>query len=86
MFKLLSGLGVRMVIDAMAVGVGLAFLEVNIGAIALAIGATTFAMVTCGIMVGRWLGNVAGKRAEMVGGLLLIGIGTSILLEHLNAA
>lgn len=85
-FWTLAVTGFATSIDAMAVGVGLAFLEVNIGAIALAIGATTFAMVTCGIMVGRWLGNVAGKRAEIVGGLLLIGIGTSILLEHLNAA
>ena len=86
MFKLLSGLGVRMVIDAMAVGVGLAFLEVNIGAVALAIGAATSAMVTCGFMVGRWFGNGAGKRAETVGGWLLIGIGTRRLVEHLNAA
>jgi putative Mn2+ efflux pump MntP len=37
-------------------------------------------------MVGRVLGNVAGKRAEMLGGLLLIGIGAAILFEHLNGA
>ena len=73
-------------IDAMAVGVGLAFLDVNIWPIAAAIGFTTFVAVTLGVMVGRLLGAVAGKRAEMLGGLVLIGIGTAILVEHLGAA
>ena len=73
-------------IDAMAVGVGLAFLDVNIVPIAAAIGLTTFLMVTAGVMLGRMLGAVAGKRAEIMGGLLLIGIGTAILYEHLGAA
>jgi putative Mn2+ efflux pump MntP len=36
-------------------------------------------------MLGRVLGVVAGKRAEIAGGLLLIGIGTAILIEHLRA-
>jgi manganese efflux pump family protein len=70
----------------MAVGVGLAFLDGNIVPIAAAIGLTTFLMVTAGVMLGRMLGAVAGKRAEIVGGLLLIGIGTAILHEHLGAA
>jgi putative Mn2+ efflux pump MntP len=38
------------------------------------------------VMVGRVLGAVAGKRAEVIGGLLLIGIGAAILVEHLRAA
>ncbi len=44
------------------------------------------AMVTIGVMLGRLLGKLAGKRAEMAGGLVLIGIGVGILFEHLHAA
>jgi putative Mn2+ efflux pump MntP len=69
----------------MAVGVGLAFLDVTIGVVALVIGLTTLVMVTLGIMLGRILGSVAGKRAEIVGGFLLIAIGVAILYEHLSA-
>ncbi len=72
-------------IDAMAVGATLAFVDVGIGAVALSIGATTFVMATVGVLVGRLLGAVAGKRAEIVGGVLLIGIGATILYEHLSA-
>ncbi|MDM0003147.1 manganese efflux pump MntP [Variovorax sp. J22G73] len=71
-------------IDAMAVGVGLAFINVNIAWTALAIGLATMTMVTIGVMVGRVLGAVIGKRAEIVGGVVLIGIGFLILYEHLN--
>ena len=69
----------------MAVGVGLAFLDVSITTVALAIGFATFAMVTIGVMVGRILGNIAGRWAEAVGGVLLISIGSIILYEHLTA-
>lgn len=77
--------GLATSIDALAVGVGLAFVEVEIGWVAAAIGLTTFVMVAVGVMLGRVLGAIAGKRAEIVGGLLLIGIGTAILVEHLGA-
>jgi len=80
----MTGLGTS--IDAMAVGVGLAFLNENIVPIAIAIGCTTLAMVTAGVMLGRVLGAIAGKRAEIAGGVILILIGTMILIEHLNAA
>jgi putative Mn2+ efflux pump MntP len=70
-------------IDAMAVGVGLAFINVNILATAAAIGFATFTMVTIGVMLGRMLGMMVGKRAEILGGLILIGIGSYILYEHL---
>lgn len=71
-------------IDALAVGVGLAFIKVNILATALAIGFATFTMVTIGVMLGRVLGMAVGKRAEVLGGVLLIGIGAYILYEHLK--
>ncbi len=81
----LAATGFATSIDAMAVGVGLAFLDVNIGVVALVIGLTTLVMVTLGIMLGRILGTLAGKRAEIIGGILLIGIGSVILYEHLSA-
>ena len=84
-FWSLAATGLATSIDAMAVGVGLAFLDVNIAVVALVIGLTTLVMVTLGIMLGRVLGSLAGKRAEIVGGLMLIGIGAAILYEHLSA-
>lgn len=84
-FWLLAATGLATSIDAMAVGVGLAFVNVNIWPVAAAIGLATFAMVTAGVMLGRVLGAVAGQRAGIVGGLLLIGIGTGILVTHLFA-
>lgn len=82
-FWLLALTGFATSIDAMAAGAGLALVGVNIYPVAAAIGFTTFVMVTAGVMLGRVLGTVAGKRAEIVGGLLLIGIGSAILHEHL---
>ena len=73
-------------IDAMAIGVGLAFLDVSIAVVAITIGATTMVMVTIGILLGRVLGRVAGKRAEIVGGVILIAVGSTILYQHLIAA
>jgi putative Mn2+ efflux pump MntP len=73
-------------IDAMAVGVGLAFVDADIALIAAAIGLATFSMVTIGIMVGRGVGAVVGKRAEVAGGFVLIAVGATILYEHLGAA
>lgn len=81
---LLAVTGLATSIDAMAVGAGLAFIGVNIYATAVAIGFSTFVMVTLGIMVGRALGAVIGKRAELIGGVVLITIGAIILYEHLS--
>ncbi len=84
-FWSLAATGLATSIDAMAVGVGLAFLDVNIGVVAVVIGLTTLVMVTLGIMLGRILGSLTGKRAEIIGGFLLIAIGATILYEHLSA-
>jgi manganese efflux pump family protein len=84
-FWLLAATGFATSIDAMAVGVGLAFIDVAILPVAAAIGIATLLMVTTGVMLGRVLGAVAGRRAELLGGVLLIGIGTAILIEHLTA-
>jgi len=71
-------------IDALAVGVTLAFVEVSIiGAIAL-IGATTLVLSFAGVVIGRRVGAKFGKPAEIAGGVILILIGTNILLTHLG--
>lgn len=72
-------------IDAMAVGVSLAFLDVNIVVVALAIGFATFLMSTGGMMAGNLIGAAFGRWAERIGGLALIGLGASILFSHLSA-
>ncbi|ACS85815.1 manganese efflux pump MntP [Musicola paradisiaca] len=72
-------------LDAMAIGVGLAFLQVNILHTAMMIGSATMIMVTLGMMIGRYIGPILGKKAEIVGGLVLIGIGCNILYEHLGS-
>jgi putative Mn2+ efflux pump MntP len=83
-FWLLAVAGFATSIDAMAVGVGLAFIDANIVTTAGAIGLSTFIMVTLGVMVGRGLGKLVGKRAEIVGGVVLIAIGALILYEHIG--
>lgn len=72
-------------IDALAVGVGLAFVDVRIMVVAAVIGLCTFCMVTLGIMLGRVLGAVVGKGAEVLGGVILIGVGATILYVDLAA-
>ncbi|HIB8957345.1 TPA: manganese efflux pump MntP [Enterobacter ludwigii] len=81
-FWLLVATAIATSLDAMAVGVGLAFLQVNIIATALAIGCATLIMSTLGMMVGRFIGPLLGKRAEILGGIVLIGIGAQILWAH----
>ncbi|GHH53864.1 manganese efflux pump MntP [[Pseudomonas] boreopolis] len=80
----LATTGIATSIDAMAVGVSLAFLDVHIGVVATVIGLCTLAMVTIGIMLGRALGALVGKRAEIVGGAILVIVGSTILYEHLS--
>lgn len=85
-FWLLAITGFATSIDAMVVGVGLAIMGADILMTAAAIGLSTFIMVTIGVMLGRVLGIIAGRRAEVVGGILLIGIGCFILYEHIGKA
>ncbi|MGX1787869.1 manganese efflux pump MntP [Bosea sp. NPDC055332] len=73
-------------IDAMAVGVSLAFLDVNIAIVAAAIGLATFLMSTGGMLMGRFVGARFGAYAEIAGGLALIGLGLSILHAHITGS
>ena len=83
-FWLLVLTGFATSIDAMVVGLGLAFAGTSIVAPALAIGLATLTMVTLGMLVGRRIGAVVGRRAEVFGGLVLIGVGSATLWQHLH--
>jgi putative Mn2+ efflux pump MntP len=85
-FWLLAITGFATSIDAMVVGASLALIDADIFTTAGAIGLATFVMVTLGVMLGRGLGRLVGKRAELVGGLVLIAIGCTILYEHTSVA
>jgi len=76
-------LSVATSIDALALGVSLAALHVSIVYPAIIIGLVAFSMSVIGIKIGPLLGIVVGKRAELLGGLILVLIGAKILSEHL---
>lgn len=69
-------------IDALAVGISFAFLRVSIVWAAVIIGLITFVICFIGVYVGNKFGCFMKKKAEIVGGLILICIGLKILLEH----
>jgi len=82
--KELSMLAVATSIDALAVGVTFAFLRVSILPSVLTIGITTFIISFIGVAMGNLFGAKFKSKAEIAGGLVLIGIGLKILLEHLQ--
>lgn len=71
-------------IDALAVGITFAFLQVSIGPAVAFIGCTTFVLAFVGVCIGKVFGAKYKSRAEFFGGLILILIGLKILLEHLG--
>lgn len=77
-------LAVATSIDALALGVTFAFLKVNILAAVLSIGLCTFIISAVGVKVGHVFGVRFKAKAELLGGVVLILIGTKILLEHLG--
>ena len=71
-------------IDAMAVGITFAFLDVSIVPAVLLIGACTFCISAVGVKIGNVFGTRFKSAAELVGGIVLVLIGVKILLEHLG--
>lgn len=71
-------------IDALAVGVSLAFLDVNIIIVALAIGFATFVMPTGGMIAVNLIGAKFGRWAGRIGGIALVGLGISIQRSNLT--
>jgi len=70
-------------IDALAVGFSFALLKIPVFYPSMVIGIVAFVMTVCGMLFGGKLGRVFGKRVEIFGGFLLIGIGAKILMEHI---
>ena len=83
-FKTMLLLAVATSIDALAVGVTFAFLQVRILPAAALIGVTTFLLSIAGVYIGHLFGLKYKAKAEIAGGVILIGIGFKILLEHLG--
>lgn len=71
-------------IDALSIGVSMAFLNVNIWLAAAVIGVVTFALSAVGVSLGSKFGARVGSRAGILGGAVLICLGIKILIEHLG--
>ena len=82
--KEMTALAVATSIDALAVGVTFAFLDVNIAPAAAFIGCLTFVISAAGLKIGTVFGTKYRNKAECFGGIVLILIGLKILLEHLG--
>lgn len=82
--KTMAVLAVATSIDALAVGITFAFLEVKIVPAVCLIGCTTFLFSAAGVKIGNVFGTRYKKKAEIVGGVVLILLGIKILLEHLE--
>ncbi len=81
--KTMLPLAVATSIDALAVGVTFAFLDVEIVPAVSMIGATTFILSAIGVKIGNVFGAKYKSKAELVGGIVLIAMGIKILIEHL---
>ena len=71
-------------IDALAVGITFAFLQVSIVPAITIIGIVTFVISAAGVFIGNIFGSKYKKKAELVGGIILVLIGVKILLDHLG--
>lgn len=83
-FKTMLLLAIATSIDALAIGISFAFLQTNIILSALVITFITFAVCVIGVKIGNKFGNKYERKAETLGGLILILMGIKILLEHLG--
>lgn len=83
-FKTMFLLAIATSIDALAVGVSFACIQVNIWWSVLTIGLTTFVFSILGVKIGNVFGSKYEKSAGIIGGIILILIGLKILLEHLG--
>ena len=81
--KSMSLLAVATSIDALAIGITFAFLDVNIVAAVLFIGVFTFVISAAGVKIGSAFGTRFKSKAEIAGGAILIILGLRILVEHL---
>lgn len=82
--KNLFMLAIATSIDALAVGVSFAFLEIRISLAVLVIGLTTFIISFAGVQIGKFFVIALKDKAQVAGGVILILLGTKILVEHLG--
>lgn len=82
--KTLIALAIATSIDAMAVGVTFVFIQTDIFIASGIIALVTFVLCLGAVYIGKKLGSFLESKAEMLGGLILIGLGFKILLEHTN--
>lgn len=85
--KLLNGfqvlaLSIATSIDAFVVGVSFAFMNINIIKASFIIGIVNYLLSTTGMVIGRKVKKLVGRKAEVMGGLVLIALGVKILIEH----
>ena len=83
-FKTMLLLAIATSIDALAVGVSFACIQVKLWSSVLIIGLTTFVFSVLGVKIGNVFGSKYEKSAGIIGGIILILIGLKILLEHLG--
>jgi putative Mn2+ efflux pump MntP len=79
----LISLSIATSIDSLAVGLSLAFLESRLPIAAIAIGSVAFLFTAGGFFFGRRIGSLFGRRAEVIGGIVLIGLGLRIVLTEM---
>ncbi len=77
-------LAVATSIDALAVGITFAFLQVKLASSVTIIGCITFCFTIAGVLIGNVFGTKFKDKATILGGIILIAIGVKILLEHLG--
>ncbi len=82
-FKVLLLLSIATSIDALAVGLSLAIINVSIIIAISIIGLVTFVLSLISVYIGKKCGCFLGKKVELVGGFILVGIGVKILIQHL---
>ncbi len=82
--KTMVVLAIATSIDALAVGITFAFLKTNLWIVVSSIGIITFVLSMLGVVIGNKFGNKYERKAQIVGGTILILMGTKILMEHLG--
>ena len=83
-FKTMVILALATSIDALAIGITFAFLDVNLALAVSIIGIITFIISIFGVKIGNRFGNKSQNKAELAGGIILVLLGIKILLEHLG--
>lgn len=81
--KMLLAMSIATSIDALAVGITLAMVHASIILGSIIIGIITFTLCFIGATFGKKMGSAFGKKATIIGGVILIGIGVKILIEHM---